>query len=68
MIVPRLTAEKQLHETHAALDQPPRDQAARAVLGRLRIVEAVQMLWWLRFRPEMSSASLAADCIRAASS
>ena len=29
-------ADAHLHEAHAALDQPPRQQAARAELGRLR--------------------------------
>jgi hypothetical protein len=29
----------ELHEAHAALDHPPREQAARAELARLRLVE-----------------------------
>ena len=41
-MVPELVAREDLHEAHAALDQPAGDQAARAVLRRGRVVEAVQ--------------------------
>ncbi len=45
--VPRLTGHEDLHEPHAALDEAPGHQAARAVgLGR-RVVEAVEPV---RFR------------------
>jgi hypothetical protein len=42
--VPRLARQKKLHVAHAALDQPPRQQTATAVLLRLRLVQAVQPL------------------------
>ena len=37
MLVP--TAMEELHETHAALDEPARDEAARAELRRRRIID-----------------------------
>ena len=49
MDVPRLTAQEQLHEPHAALDQAARDQAARAVFARCRVVEAVELVRGRRF-------------------
>ena len=42
VIVPRLAVEEQLHKTHAALDQAPGDQAARAVFTGGVLVDAVQ--------------------------
>ena len=47
--IPRLAAEEELHETHTALDEPPRQQTTSAVFLRLRLVEAVeasQRLCW----------------------
>ena len=38
VVVPDLAVDKELHETHAALDEPPRDQTTRAVLARLRYI------------------------------
>ena len=68
VVVPRLAAEEELHEPHAALDQPAGDQAARAVLagrgpGRGRTAGGCRS-----GSLEMSSASLAAVCMAAASS
>src|SRR5262245_30227473 len=42
MCVPRLTIEEDLHEADAALDQPPRQQTATAVVGAARIVQSVE--------------------------
>src|SRR4051794_28687356 len=44
MMVPELVAGEELHEANASLDQPPGNQAARAVLARQRVVEAVELL------------------------
>ena len=44
MIVPRLSAVEQLHEAHAAFDQSPGDQAARAVLAGFVLIETVQLV------------------------
>ena len=66
--VPRLAAEEELDEPHAALHQPPGDQAARAVLAGRVLVESVEPPDVTRARSEMSSASLAAVCMAAASS
>ena len=68
MGVPGLAAQEQLHEPDAALDQSAGDQAARAILPRDGIVEAIKFLCRFGFLTQMSSASLAADCIRAANS
>ena len=68
VVVPVLVAGADLDEPHAALDQPAGDQAAGAVLAGRRVVEAVQPPGRGGSRAEMSSASLAAVCIRAASS
>ena len=42
MIIPGLAAEEELDEPDAALHQSPRDQAARAVLPRVVLVESVE--------------------------
>ena len=41
-MVPRLAAEKELHEPHAALDQPAGDQTARAILAGRVLVESIE--------------------------
>ena len=53
-----------LHEPHAALDQPPGDQALLGEVRALGIVEAVQLADRLPARASMSSASGAAICMR----
>src|SRR5437588_13023334 len=41
--VPGLAVEEDLHKANALLDQPAGQQTAPAILGRLRIIEAVQL-------------------------
>ena len=42
MVIPALVRGEELDEAHAALDEPPRDQTARAELGGFGVVDAVQ--------------------------
>src|SRR5262249_54499179 len=44
MVVPDLTVNEKLNETHAALDQPPRNQATRPIFTNHRFVEAIKLL------------------------
>ena len=62
--VPRLAAEEELHEPHAALDQPAGDQAAGAVLARSRPGRGRTCFRMCSGSRETSSASLAAVCMR----
>ena len=41
MVVPRLSAQKELHESDATLDQSARDQAPRSVVTGFRLVQPV---------------------------
>ena len=71
VVVPVLAvaaAGDDLHETHAALDQPAGDQAARAEVARDVVVEAVELSRRVASRCVMSTASGAAVCMRNASS
>ena len=68
MIVPDLGVDVELHETHAALHQPSSDQAATAVrIGRFT-AHAVHASRVAGLSPDRSRASVAASCMRAASS
>ncbi len=42
--IPRLTAQKELHETDTALDEPSCDQTARAVLTSFIAIEPVELV------------------------
>ena len=42
--VPDLAVDKELHETNAALHQPPRNQATRPVFARHRIIQPIEFL------------------------
>ena len=53
-----------LHEAHAALDQPAGDQALLGEVVAALVVEAVQLVDVLAARWSMSSASGAAICMR----
>ena len=58
----------ELDEAHAALDQPPGQQAAAAEVCGLRLVDAVELLASRRSRCARSTASGACCCILKASS
>ena len=53
-----------LHEAHAALDQPPGHQALLGEVRALRVVEAVELAGSAPARVSTSSASGAAICMR----
>ena len=61
-------AAPDLHEPHAALQQPPGDQAVAAEVRGDRLVQAVELLRRRRSRRDRSSTSGALSCSRAASS
>ena len=66
MLIP-LVAVRNLHEAHAALDEPPRHQALPAEIPRAILVQAVQPLR-AAVSPATSCNSGAAVCMRKASS
>src|SRR4051794_6873262 len=41
--VPGLAAQENLHEANSLLDQPTGEQTPLAILGRLRIIETIQL-------------------------
>ena len=53
----------ELDEPHAALDQPPRQQAAAAEVARSLLVDAVHVERRLRSPAQISTASGACCCI-----
>ena len=53
MVVPNLKIDEELHETNAALDEPPRDEAAAAVAVGLASAEAVHFFGGFGFLIEV---------------
>ena len=43
-MIPALISSKDLHEANAAFHKPPRDQASRAVVLRLFLIDAVKLM------------------------
>ena len=66
--VPDLAGDEDLDETHAALDEAAGDQAAACRIRASRAGRGRTSPACARVSCEMSRASLAADCMRAASS
>src|SRR5437879_10707157 len=44
VIIPNLAVDEELHETHAALHEPARDQAAGAVFASGILIEPIKLL------------------------
>ena len=67
MRVPGLAAQEELDESDSPLDQSPGDQAASAIFAGVVLIQAIEASDRLGSLV-MSSASLAAVCMAAASS